>query len=129
MYGTTRHEIRIARPAAEVWAVAGDAARLAEWFPITACTVDGNLRTITTGTGIQMPEEILVVDADQRRFQYRITAPIFVHHRGTIDVIELDPGSCLVVYSTEADPRTMALMVGAAARAGLGKLRMLLESG
>ena len=31
-----------------------------------------------------------MIDHTQRRFQYRITAPLFQHHRGTIDVIDLE---------------------------------------
>jgi hypothetical protein len=33
-------------------------------------------------------EEILVKDDVHRRFQYRITAPVFKYHRGTIDVLD-----------------------------------------
>ncbi len=126
--GSVRHEVRIHRPAAEVWALVGDPARLPEWFPgIVACTVDGTSRVITTGTGLPMPEEILVRDDVQRRFQYRITAPIVRHHRGTIDVIDLDDGSCLVVYATDADPRTMALTIGGGTAGALDELRRLLD--
>jgi ribosome-associated toxin RatA of RatAB toxin-antitoxin module len=121
--GSIRHEARIPRPAAEVWELVGDPTRLHEWFPgIVACEVTGNTRVITTGAGLVLPEEILVNDAIQRRFQYRVTAPLFRHHRGTIDVIELDETSCLVVYSTEADPRTMALMIGAGTAGALDEL-------
>ena len=88
-----------------MWALAGDPARLAEWFPgIVACVVDGSSRVITTGAGIPMPEEILVNDPVQRRFQYQVTAPLFRFHRGTIDVIDLGDETSLVVYSTDADP-------------------------
>lgn len=128
MIGSIRHEIRISRPADEVWELAGAAARLHEWFPgIVDCSVDGTTRLITTGSGIPMPEEILVRDATQRRFQYRITAPLFVHHRGTIDVIDLGDGTSLVVYSTEADPRTMALIIGGATRGALHELKRQME--
>ncbi len=128
MYGTIRHEIRIARSADEVWALAVDAAKLHTWFPgIVNCTVDGTTRVITMGTGIPMPEEILVNDNSQRRFQYRITAPLFVHHRGTIDVIELGPDESLVVYSTEADPRTMALVIGGGTAGALAELKRQME--
>jgi Polyketide cyclase / dehydrase and lipid transport len=127
--GSIRHQVRIRRPAADVWELAGDAARLAEWFPgITACQVDGTRRVITLGSGMAMPEEILVVDAVQRRFQYRITAPLFTFHRGTIDVIHLDESSCLVVYSTDADPRTMALTIGGATAGALDELKRQMES-
>src|ERR1041384_1353212 len=104
MLGTVRHVIRIERPAADVWALAGAAARLHEWFPgMVSSDVDGTTRVVTTGAGLTLPEEILVTDNIQRRFQYRITVPLFVHHRGTVDVIDLGDGTCLAVYSTEAD--------------------------
>lgn len=128
MYGTIRHEVCIARSAADVWALAGDASRLHHWFPgVVDCTVDGNSRVIITGSGIPMPEEILVCDNTQRRFQYRLTTPIFTHHRGTIDVIALTAESCIVVYSTEADPRAMALVIGGATAGALRELKQLME--
>jgi hypothetical protein len=128
MLGSVRHHVRIARPAADVWHLAGDAARLHEWFPgITACVVDGSTRTITTGTGLPMPEEILIHDHVSRRFQYRITAPMLRHHRGTIDVLDLGDETCVVVYSTEADPRTMALTIGGATAGALDELKRLME--
>lgn len=127
--GSIRHEIRIRRPATDVWALAGDPARLHEWFPgITSCEVNGTTRVITLGSGLAMPEEILVVDGVQRRFQYRITAPLFRHHRGTIDVIDVGDGTCLVVYSTEADPRTMALTIGGGTAGALDELRRQMET-
>ncbi len=127
--GSIRHQIRIHRPAATVWKLAGDPARLHEWFPgVTSCQVDGNNRVIILGSGLPMPEEILVNDAIQRRFQYRITAPIVAHHRGTIDVIDLGDDTCLVVYSTEADPRTMALTIGGGTAGALDELKRQMES-
>ena len=127
--GSIRHEIRIRRPAEDVWALAGDPARLHEWFPgIVASDVDGTTRVVTTATGIPMPEEILVVDPVQRRFQYRLTAPVFRHHRGTIDVIDLGDGTSLVVYSTDADPRAMALTIGGGTAGALDELRRVMEA-
>jgi uncharacterized protein YndB with AHSA1/START domain len=127
--GSIRHETRIRRSAADVWHLVGDAARLHEWFPgITSSPVDGTSRLITTDAGLPMPEEILVVDPVQRRFQYRLAAPLFRHHRGTIDVIDLADGTCLVVYSTEADPRAMALVIGGATAGALDELRRQMET-
>jgi uncharacterized protein YndB with AHSA1/START domain len=127
--GSIRHEIRIGRPADDVWALVGDPARLHEWFPgIVTSVVDGSTRLITTGAGIPMPEEILVNDPVQRRFQYQITVPMFRFHRGTIDVIDLGDGTSLVVYSTDADPRTMALTIGGGTAGALDELRRLLEA-
>jgi hypothetical protein len=56
------------------------------------------------------------------RFQYRITSPIFSYHRGTIDVVDLGDRTCLVVYSTDADPRTMALTIAGGTAGALDEL-------
>ena len=123
-----RREVRIRRSADELWEWVGDPARLAEWWPgITACVVDGDSRTITMGSGLPMPEQLLTIDRLQRRFQYRITAPIFREHTSTIDVHDLGDGSSLVVYSVDAEPSTMALVIGGAAGNALQHLRSLVE--
>jgi hypothetical protein len=131
--GSIRHETRIRRSADEVWQLVGEAARLHEWFPgITSSPVEGTRRLINTDAGLPMPEEILVVDPVQRRFQYRLTSPMIRHHRGTIDVLDLgldvDGATCVVVYSTEADPRAMALVIGGATAGALDELRRQMET-
>lgn len=126
--GTVRRHVRIASPPDAIWSYVGDAARIPEWWPgITAADVEGDKRTITTGSGIPMPEQILMVDRLQRRFQYRITGPLFTEHTSTIDVIDLDDGTCLVIYGIDADPATMALIIGGAAGNALEHLKSLLE--
>ena len=61
-----------------------------------------------------MPEEIVTNDPIQRRFQYRITAPIVRNHLGTIDVFDLGDGTSLVSYATDCEPDAMALIIGGA---------------
>jgi hypothetical protein len=125
-----RKEIRIRRRAADVWARIEDPGCIQDWFPgITASTVDGTSRVITTGSGFAMPEQILTSDPVVRRFQYRIDFPVFHEHLGTIDVIDLGDETSLVVYSTDADPRTLALVIGAATGDALEELRSQMESG
>jgi len=126
--GSIRHAVRIRRPAEVVWELVGAPERLPEWFPgVASCQVDGSTRVIVLGSGLPMPEEILVNDAIQRRFQYRITAPRFTFHRGTIDVIDLGDGTCVVVYATDADPRTMALTIGGGTAGALDELARLMD--
>ena len=126
--GSVRREVRIGRPASEVWAWIGDAGRIAEWFPgIESVTVEGTARTIVTGAGLPMPEEILTNDPLQRRFQYRITAPMFREHLSTIDVIDLGDGACLAVYGCDAIPSTMALVIAGAAGDALEHLKTMVE--
>jgi uncharacterized protein YndB with AHSA1/START domain len=126
--GSVRREVRIRRDADTVWSWVGDPRRLPEWWPgITACDVDGETRTVTLGSGVPMPERLLTIDRLQRRFQYRITGPLFREHTSTIDVHDLDDGTSLVVYSVDAEPSTMALVIAGAAGNALTTLRRLLE--
>ena len=128
--GSVRSELRIGRPADDLWAIVGDPARLAEWFPgVASCTVDGDERVVTTDAGLSMPERLLTVDRLQRRFQYRITGPLFREHLSTVDVHDLGDGTSLVVYSVDAEPSVMALVLGGAAAAALERLRAMTEGG
>ena len=123
---SVRRQLIFDRSANDVWAIIGDPATIHTWFPGMAdSTVDGNTRVITTVTGLPMPEEIITNDSIQRRFQYRVTSPIFTSHLGTIDVFDLEDGRSLVSYSTDAEPDALALMIGGA----LHELRRLLQDG
>ena len=126
--GTVRRQVRIARAPDDVWAIVGAPERLPEWFPgIVDCSVDGMTRVIHTGSGIPMPEELITIDPILRRFQYRITAGLFRENLSTIDVLDLDDGTSLVVYGVDAEPSTMALLIGGAAGNALEHLRTLME--
>lgn len=125
---TVRRHTVISRPAADVWRLLGDPAALPTWWPgIVSATVDGATRVVVTGTGLPMPEEIVTCDRLARRFQYRITAPLFQHHLSTLDVLELDDNSCVAVYGVDAKPDVLALAIGGAAGAALENAKRLLE--
>jgi hypothetical protein len=127
--GTVRRQVRIARPADDVWAVISDPVTIAQWFPgIVEATVDGSKRVVTTASGIPMPEEIITNDAIQHRFQYRLTAGIVQHHLGTIDVFDLGDDTSLVSYATDCEPDAMALIIGGATGNALRELKRQLES-
>jgi uncharacterized protein YndB with AHSA1/START domain len=129
MRASVRREVRSSLPAEQVWKVIGDPSRVAEWFGgIDSATVDGSSRTIMTGAGIAMLEEILTNDSLQKRFQYRIASPLFREHLSTIDVFDLGDDTTLVSYSADADPASMALVIAGAAGAGLNNLRRVLEA-
>jgi hypothetical protein len=111
-----------------VWNVIGDPARLADWFPgVTSTTVDGTTRIVTTGAGLPIPEEIVTNDRLQRRFQYRITGPMFREHLSTLDVLDVGDGTSLVVYAADASPAPMALVIAGAAGNALEHLRSMME--
>lgn len=125
--GSVRRHRWVDAPAERVWAVAGDPARLAEWFPgVERATMEGSTRSVTLIGGTSVTEEILTLDPLQRRLQYRIVGPLFRHHLSTLDVIDLGASS-LVVYGADAEPAALALVVAAAAAAGLARLQSLAE--
>jgi len=126
--GSIRHEILVHRPAETVWALVGDPTRIQEWFPgIENSEVTGDERVVTLSSGHAITETILTFDPLQRRFQYEIHMPMCRFHLGTIDVVAIDEGRCLVLYGTDAEPAPMALIVGGAASAALQRLGELFE--
>jgi hypothetical protein len=74
-----------------------------------------------------MPEEILTNDPILRRFAYRITSPVYRFHLGVIDVIELGTNDSLCVYSTTAEPDTLALIVAGGTVGALAEIKRLAE--
>ena len=127
--GSERRERIIEVSADRAWQVVGRPELLHHWFPgIVECAVDGHTRTITTGMGLTMAEDILTNDPLQRRFQYRIATGFFKEHLASIDVIELGPERCLVTYASDADPAPMAIVLGGAMSGALAELARQLET-
>ena len=124
-----RHERRIAADANTVWEVVRRPESIPQWFPgIVSCTVEGDLRVITTATGLEIPEEILSIDDALRHFAYRITAAPYTLHLGVIDVIEIATNDSLCVYSTTALPDTLALLIAGGTVGALDQIQRLAES-
>lgn len=124
-----RTHARIARPADEVWKVVSDAAGISAWFPgIEQATVDNGTRTCTLAGGMTLVEDVVTVDDELRRFQYRITDGMPVeHHLGTVDVLD-DGDGALVVYSTEVTSDSLADLMRPAIEGGVKGLKAKLES-
>ncbi|HUY85528.1 MAG TPA: SRPBCC family protein [Acidimicrobiales bacterium] len=125
---SVRRNVVINRKADEVWRIVGDPSRVQDWFiGIASSTVEGTTRVIVTNAGLSIPEEIITNDPIQRRFQYRIVAPMVREHLSTLDVIEIDDEKCMVTYSADADPAVMALVIAGAAGNALKHLRSQME--
>jgi hypothetical protein len=124
-----RHERRIAASADVVWDVVRRPESIPTWFPgIVSCTVDGDVRVITTATGVEIPEKIMTIDSTIRRFAYRVTAPLYTFHLGVIDVIEIGQFDSLCVYSTTAEPDTLALLIAGGTVGALEEIARLAEA-
>lgn len=126
---TIRHHAHINRSPDEVWKVVSDAGAISAWFPgIDTSSAEERTRRCSMG-GVELVEEIVSVDDELRRFQYRITeGPMPLEfHLATIDVFEEGAGS-LVVYSTEVKPDEVKATFDPAIARGVEGLRAHLES-
>jgi hypothetical protein len=129
MRASQRRQRVIHVSADRAWEVVTRADVLHHWFPgLLSCVLEGRSRTITTNIGISLVEEIVTNDPLQRRFQYKITGGFFKEHLASIDVIELDADRCLVTYASDADPATMAIVLGGAMEEALAELARQLEA-
>lgn len=126
--------VDVAVPPDAAWALAGDPARVAEWFPpVTSCVVVGDERTATMGNGAQLVERLVDRDEAGRSYGYTVVSgiPNLTSHRATIRVTEA-PGGCTVHWrqtatSSNADYDIESRLSGVM-RAGLESLRDILEA-
>jgi hypothetical protein len=126
--GTVRRHTFVDCNADKVWSFVGAPERLHEWFPITECRVEGNKRWITLAAGIVFEEDVITLDQDLRRFQYKIVNNSLIKfHLGTVDVIPDGDNRCLVMYSTDMDPEVLALPIAGAASLGLEKIKQMFD--
>ena len=126
--GTVRRHAFVDCNADKVWSFVGAPERLHEWFPITECRVEGNKRWITLAAGIVFEEDIITLDQDLRRFQYKIVNNSLIKfHLGTVDVIPDGDNRCLMMYSTDMDHEVLALPIAGAASLGLEKVKQMFD--
>ena len=126
--GTVRRHAFVECNANKVWSLVGWPERLHEWFPISECRVESNKRWITLAAGIVFEEDIITLDHDLRRFQYKIVNNSLIKfHLGTVDVIPDGENRCLVIYSTDMDPEVLALPIAGAASVGLEKVKQMFD--
>jgi len=118
---TIREQTWLDAPADQVWKTVGDPAAVHEWVPsLRSCVMDGALRRCELDRGGVVVEEILTVDDTLRRIQYGVREGLPVEsHLGTVDVIEVGPARCLLVYGTDITPDAAAGPVRSAIRASL----------
>ncbi|HMN99323.1 MAG TPA: SRPBCC family protein [Miltoncostaeaceae bacterium] len=97
--------IDVAAPPAEVWALAGDPARVGDWFaPVVECSMDGDVRRVTMGNGARLVERIVRHDDASRSYAYSVLEgiPGLVRHEAVITVDEA-PGGSRVRWSQDAE--------------------------
>lgn len=125
---TLTRTIDIAASPDDVWNLVGDAARLAEWWPVDSCRVEGTKRWVNLATGLVFEEDIVLVDPVRRRFRYSIVNNSLIRdHVATVDVNPDGEGST-VLYETTCTPDVLALVTSGASGAALLEAKRILEA-
>jgi hypothetical protein len=88
-------------------------------------------RVIANYAGQTIVEQIVTNDPVRRRFQYKLDRALvpITYHLGTVDVIDLEDGTCLAMESTEIDPPALAFPLHAAIQAAFEELKRQVEEG
>jgi hypothetical protein len=126
-----RKEIRIAAPADRVWDALKDVGalhtRLVPGF-VKDTQLEGNTRVVTFGNDTVVREEIVSIDATQRRVAWAIVGQQFRHYNGAAWV-EADPkGGSRFVWTTDLLPDEFAGQVEEMMTAGIGVVKQTIEA-
>jgi Polyketide cyclase / dehydrase and lipid transport len=118
--------------ASAVWARIADTGSIADWFPgFSSSSMVGDTweRRVVAQSGAETIEDIVNLDGATRRLQYRIRPNFLIkQHLATVDVIATSETSCVVTYSTEMEPRALALAISSGTRDALLELKGQVES-
>ena len=116
------------------WALAGDPARIAEWFgPVKSVDIDADTRRAVMGNGAEIVERLVDRDDAARQYSYMVLSgiPDLTSHRATIRV-EPTPGGSRIFWRQTATSSKPDYDIEARLRgvmtAGLERLREILES-
>ena len=111
---TTHAEAFIARDPDEVWDIFGNFAGLASWFPnLPEIKVDGLVRVVTMGPGVDVTETEIARDNGSRTYSYTVAAPVIPATKYvTTCSVTAAPGGCVAAMDAVLEPDEMAAMIG-----------------
>lgn len=125
--------VDVAVPPHQAWDLAGDPARVHEWFgPVVATRIEGDLRTVEMANGAVLVERLLDDATNDLTYSYSVQEgiPALTEHRATIWV-EAAARGCTINWRQEAssdDPDyDIEARLAGVMTAGLERLRDVLE--
>lgn len=125
--------VTTAVPPAAAWKLAGDPARVGDWFaPVTDVRVDGDERTVVMANGAELVERLVDRDDAAHRYSYEVISgiPGLTSHRATISV-EPAPGGSTISWrqtaTSSVEGYDIEERLATGMRRGLDRLRDLLE--
>jgi hypothetical protein len=111
---TIYREITVEAAPDDTWSAIRDVGAYHERvFPgvLTACTLDGDVRTVTFADGKVMREPIVSIDDAHRRVAWTVDGGPLAHHNASIQVFAASGGGTRLVWITDVLPEAAAPMV------------------
>lgn len=128
---TIRKEILIDTTPEAAWDALRDVGalhtRLVAGF-VTDTKLEGSTRTVTFNTGTVAREEIVSIDAAQKRVAWAIVGQGFHHYNGAAQIFAHDKGGIRVVWITDLLPDSMASAIDTAMTNGVAAMKKTLET-
>lgn len=128
---TIRKEILIDTTPEAAWDALRDVGalhtRLVPGF-VTDTKMEGNTRVVTFGTGMTVREEIIAIDANQRRVAWAIVGQQFHHYNGAAQILAHDKGGIRFVWITDLLPNELAAGIDSAMTNGIAIIKKTLEA-
>jgi mxaD protein len=130
------HDIAIARPPEDVWAILGDLAAVPRWVPgVASARIEGTRRICTLEDGGEIHEEIARFSDEERSYAYmqHIHPLGFERSEGTI-AVQANGGGSVVSWTADvelADPsheKQILPMLDEGYAAALARLKEVAES-
>jgi mxaD protein len=130
------HDIAIARPPEQVWAIVGNLAAVSRWVPgVASARIEGTRRICTLEDGGEIHEEIAGFSEEERSYAYaQHVHPLgFERSEGTL-VVQANAGGSVVTWTAEvelADPsqeKRILPMLDEGYAAALVRLKEVAES-
>jgi hypothetical protein len=123
-----RTETIIDLPAARAWARLSELHETHRLFPgvLTACVLDGNVRTVTFADGTVVKERIVTVDGDAMRLAYTVLER-FEHHASSMEIVPVNHGQCRFVWISDVLPDAAIGRVAGLMTKGAAALRTALD--
>ena len=126
-----RKEILIDAPVDRVWDALRDVGALhTKLVPgfVKDTKLEGDVRIVTFGNGMTAREEIVSIDAAQRRVAWAIVGQQFRHYSGAAWVEADSTGGARFVWTADLLPHEMAAQVEQMMTAGITVVRATLEA-
>lgn len=125
MATVTKH-MRLPIPASNLWAIVGNVTRI-DWVPvITACTLEGDVRTLEmVGVGT-VQERIYRRDSDAMILEYGlIDRPAVALHRASMQVLTVDEYHSELRWTTQIEPDALQPLIEDGMQSALDALSQL----